>query len=109
MRFPGRRGQASIVNFHLYPLSFREVLGLKHPTISKPDITCLFDEFQNYLIHGGYLTAINDYARDKRILNATLMTYADWVRRDMLKRGKQEHYLKEIIGAILKHRFSQAF
>jgi len=107
MRFPGRRGQASIVNFHLYPLSFREVLGLKHPTISKPDITCLFDEFQNYLIHGGYLTAINDYARDKRILNATLMTYADWVRGDMLKRGKQEHYLKEIIGAILKRSSSQ--
>jgi len=107
MRFPGRRGQASIVNFHLYPLSFRDVVQLKHPNISAPDITCLFAEFQTYLIHGGYLTAINDYARDKRISNATLTTYADWVRGDMQKRGKQEHYLKEIIGAILKRSSSQ--
>jgi len=26
MRFPGRRGSASIINFHLYPLSFRETV-----------------------------------------------------------------------------------
>lgn len=107
MRFPGRRGQASTVNFHLYPLSFREVIELKYASLEAPAITCLFEELRNYLIHGGYLTAINDYACHGNILNATLMTYADWIRGDMQKRGKQGHYLKEIISAILKRSGSQ--
>lgn len=107
MRFPGRRGEASLVNFHLYPLSFYEVVHLKHPELTTPDNKCLFEEFQNYLIHGGYLTAINDYAQHQSISNATLMTYADWIRGDMIKHGKQEHYLKEIIGAILKRYGTQ--
>jgi len=107
IRFPGRRGESSQVNFHCYPLSFQEVVRLKHPNTSTPSITCLFNELQNYLIHGGYLTAINDYAHHQSILDATLMTYADWIRGDMLKQGKQEHYLKEIIGAILKRNGTQ--
>ena len=63
----------------------------------------LFKEFEMYLIHGGFLTAINDMAGKKRILGATLSTYSDWIRGDVLKRGKQEHYLREILTAIVKH------
>ncbi len=105
MRFPGRRGIADQVNFHLYPLSFNETLNLK--SIDKTDFTAVFDAFQAYLIHGGYLTAINDLAAYQRILPATLATYSDWIRGDMLKRGKQEHYLMEVLGAILKRQGSQ--
>jgi uncharacterized protein len=101
MHFPGRRGQASIVNFHLYPLSFREAVILKQQEND------LFQAFQEYLIHGGFLTAINDIALHGRILDATLMTYSDWIRGDMLKRGKQEHYLREILMAIIKRYNSQ--
>jgi predicted AAA+ superfamily ATPase len=107
MRFPGRRGKASVVNFHLYPLSFRETIQLKHGTMLYPPIELLFDEFQNYLMHGGYLTAINDLALEGRILESTLMTYSDWIRGDMVKRGKQEHYLREILQAIVKRYGSQ--
>jgi predicted AAA+ superfamily ATPase len=118
MRFPGRRGKASTVNFHLYPLSFYEVVMLKEKIKKLPDllqepelppqiVQSIFDEFNQYLIHGGYLTAINDMAAHHTILPATLMTYSDWIRGDMLKRGKQEHYLREILTAIIKRYNTQ--
>ena len=121
MRFPGRRGTAVTVDFHLYPLSFMETVKLKKrfsndaldrlmnheikPTTSSIDR--LYEEFELYLIHGGFLTAINDMASHKRIMPATFSTYSDWIRGDVLKRGKQEHYLREILEAIVKRYGSQ--
>lgn len=116
MRFPGRRGKADEVNFHLYPLSFKEwvelerlipsVLGvLDHPTQEVLDD--LTQAFMQYLLHGGYLTAINELAKEKRIFNSTLATYSDWIRGDMIKRGKNEHSLRELLSAVIKHYNSQ--
>jgi len=121
MRFPGRRGTADKVDFHLYPLSFTDTVKLKkivedgQEQLSKtgllglPDstIALLFSAFDEYLRHGDFLTAINDIAANGRILPATLRTYSDWIRGDMLKRGKQEQYLREIIMAVLKRYGSQ--
>jgi predicted AAA+ superfamily ATPase len=120
MTFPGRRGKASQTDFHLYPLSFRECVRLTK-TLSEPllsddlaaysptlaELSLLMEAFQSYLVHGGYLTAINDWAHNKTILPATLQTYSDWIRGDILKKHKQEHYLREIIVAIIKHYGSQ--
>jgi uncharacterized protein len=85
MRLPGRRGRATTVDFHLYPLSFREVVALKRghdmlagvqaPGEETPElIDELFESFEEYLAHGGYLTAINDMANgaagcDRKISN----------------------------------------
>ncbi len=119
MTFPGRRGQAETVDFHLYPLSFKEVVLLKGAikdlsafdssnTDISPDLSdTLFAEFNRYLIHGGFLTAINDYASSGSIQVATLNTYSDWIRGDMIKRGKQEHYLREILATIIKRYNTQ--
>ncbi len=107
MRFPGRRGIADQVDFHLYPLSFYEAVTLKNPKIRNPSIDLLYDEFQNYLTHGGFLTAINDMVRSQKILKSTFSIYADWIRGDILKRGKQEHYLRDVLGAVIKHAGSQ--
>ncbi len=121
MRFPGRRGSADVVDFHLHPLSFSETVHLKkcfsHDELEwlrDPEdefeprlIDRLFENFNNYLMHGGFLSAINDMAKYNRILPATLMTYSDWIRGDVLKRGKQEHYLREILDAIIKRTCSQ--
>ena len=121
MRFPGRRGTASTVDFHLHPLSFLETLRLKkrfaveeleqlvNPKIepTTPSVDKLYEEFDMYLIHGGFLTAINDMARHKRIMPATFSTYSDWIRGDILKRGKQEHYLREVLEAMVKRYGSQ--
>jgi len=74
---------------------------------SETEMNLLFTEFEEYIQHGGYLTAINDLAIHNSISSATLTTYSDWIRGDMLKRGKQEHYLREILSAIIKRYNSQ--
>lgn len=111
MRFPGRRGTADQVDFHLHPLSFREFVFLKNSSISpskeNPPIEELFQHFEMYLIHGGYLSAINDFAKNGVISPATLMTYSDWIRGDMLKRGKNEYMLKSFLSAMIKCYGSQ--
>ena len=121
MTFPGRRGKADIQDFSLFPLSFLELICLKKnfsksdlvqfvqnkADIPNSDLTVLFKEFENFLAHGGYLTAINDIARENKILNSTLNTYSDWIRGDFLKKGKQESFLQQIIKAIFNRYGSQ--
>lgn len=112
MRFPGRRGKADQVDFHLYPLSYREYIILIKAVKIKEQYTekekeTLFSHFEQYLIHGGYLTAINDLAMRGKILEATLVTYSDWIRGDMLKRNKQERFLREILDGVIKRYTSQ--
>ncbi len=118
MRFPGRRGYAEKVDFHLYPLSFYEYLHLTERTLvslvdseetvlSPQEQETFLAKFNAYLQHGGYLTAINDIARFCKIHYATLATYSDWIRGDILKRYKQESYLKEICTGVIKYYASQ--
>jgi predicted AAA+ superfamily ATPase len=121
MRFPGRRGLSDKVDFHLFPLSFMEFVKLNkriaqgeidlllaHDKTSPVELLeRLFDEFGSYLLHGGFLTAINDIAKHGQVLPATFSTYSDWIRGDVLKRNKQEHYLQEVLEAIIKRYGSQ--
>ena len=110
-RLPGRRGRDARVDFHLYPLSFCEYIGLG--TTGRPEdagtdgATVLIAAFERYLMHGGYLSAINDLEAHGRILPATFAVYADWIRGDMLKRGKQERFLAEIVGSVIRRYGSQ--
>ena len=121
MRFPGRRGAADIVDFHLYPLNFSETVQLKTDLASEISarlldsqftppgdvVRKLYRAFDNYLIHGGFLTAINDMAKHHCIHPHTFSTYSDWIRGDVLKRGKHEHYLREVLDAMVKRYGSQ--
>lgn len=113
LRFPGRRGKADQVNFHLHSLSFKDflILSKSYPDdrerITPHGIQKLYLAFNDYLIHGGYLTAINEYAKEKKINIATLDIYSEWIRGDMIKRDKREHYLQEIIQAIIKRYNTQ--
>lgn len=109
--FPGRRGKADQVDFHYHPLTFSQYLTLKkvpvEEKLTQPFLKILYDEFQNYLIHGGFLTAINEYATTQSISLSTLATYSDWIRGDMIKHGKKEYYLRELLSAIVKYYMSQ--
>lgn len=110
MTFPGRRGQAKKINFHLYPLSFREyieLVGEKNLLTTSPDMENLYRHFECYLQHGGFLTAINDMAIHNKILESTLITYAEWICGDMVKHGKSEFYVREIIEALISKYTSQ--
>ncbi|MCK5164419.1 MAG: ATP-binding protein [Desulfobacula sp.] len=121
MRFPGRRGVSDNVDFHLFPLDFYEYVKLNNRithneicdlvedrgNVLKNLINILYEEFESYLVHGGFLTAINDMAIYNRILPSTFATYSDWIRGDMLKRNKQEHNLKDLLSGIIKRIGSQ--
>jgi len=121
MRFPGRRGESATVDFHLYPLSLWEAVRLKArfasdelDALTNADVAPgaatmdrLYREFDDYLIHGGFLTAMNDLAKHNSILAATFSTYSDWIRGDVLKRGKQDRYLREVLQAVVKRYGSQ--
>lgn len=118
MRFPGRRGKAAQVDYHLHPLSFYEVLKLtdaiKHldtivqeEAITEEMVKQFYHPFENYLIHGGYLTAINNFAEHGTINKDTLDTYSDWVRGDIIKHDKKDSYCREFFTAMIKRLNSQ--
>lgn len=119
MRLPGRRGDAAVADFHLYPLSFREYLildgridelegHLEQPSrIPAETVDAIYSAFSRYLLHGGYLTAMNDLAEAGAVRNSTLATYSDWIRGDVLKRGRREPYLREVLAAIVKRYVTQ--
>ena len=101
--FPGRRGASKQVDFHYFPLSFYEFVSLTIPK-TQDDYSAeqLTESFHNYLQHGGYLTAINDFYTNNGISDAVYNTYSDWIRGDVIKHGKSEYYLREALTAIIK-------
>ena len=129
MRFPGRRGTAARQDFHLHPLSFFEYVTLKDdqfiqvfsecrqsfiekmkpffPALDSNSVHKLSGFFTEYLICGGFMPAINDFARNKSILQSTYATYVQWIVGDVLKRGKQESYLREIVSALMRRLAKQ--
>lgn len=110
MTFPGRRGKAKKINFHLYPLSFKEYIQLvddPYELSKQKNIMKLYQCFDQYLQHGGFLTAINDLAEHGKILESTLTTYAEWICGDVVKRGKSEFNLREIVEALISKYGSQ--
>ena len=121
MRFPGRRGMADQWDFQLYPLAFNEVVTLtralsaeEREDLMEPasksigGITeTLFEAFERYLIHGGFLTAINAMAEKDRIPSAIFSVYSDWIRGDVIKRHKQEHYLRQVLQSVVRRLGSQ--
>lgn len=106
MRFPGRRGASAKLDFHLYPLTFREYVDLvvKNETIDAQHLALYFE---NYLKCGGYLRAINDLAQHGEITQASFFTYEQWIRGDFLKHDKKEAYLLAILRAFIKFGVSQ--
>lgn len=106
MRFPGRRGTASQVDFHVYPLSFSEYVALvnNHKELNIEDLS---QHFNQYLKCGGYLRAINDIAEHGEILPATFATYEQWIRGDFLKQSRSEETLLLLLQALLTVGVSQ--
>ena len=106
-RFPGRRGMSDRQDFELLPLSFRQCVALKLPQLTEYSDDVLEEQWEEYLLHGGYLTAINQYVDAQKIPVATLATYSDWIRGDFLKRNKNENTLMEVVTSLLQRLGSQ--
>ena len=106
MRFLGRRGNASQIDFHIYPLMFSDYVDLVHSGKS-PDIKQLAYYFNDYLQCGGYLRAINDLGEHNKILPATVLTYEQWICGDFLRHHKKEETLLMILHTLLVTSVSQ--
>ena len=88
--------------FHLYPLSFRETVILKHPSQPVKSIN-LLNEFNSYLLHGGYLPAIHDVTTTGKISDKTSTLYVNGVINELLLLGKHKNYIHEILIYIIHH------
>ena len=106
MSFPGRRGNADQVDFHLTPLTFVDYVNLVHKK-SIPSTKQLSDYFNDYLQCGGYLRAINDFAKHGKVLPATFLTYEQWICGDFLKHHKREDILLSLLQALITIGVSQ--
>lgn len=136
MRFPGRRGMANQTDFHLLPLSFYDFVNLqnvelaslftkhKHQIVSEKDfdflmesetlpalsptrMETLFSLWGRYLKTGGFLTALNKEEAGGVIPRAVYQTYIQWIVGDILKRGKNEELLREIVSGLIQRMGSQ--
>lgn len=88
-------------DFRLFPLSFRETVLLKHG--DSPSAENISEAFNAYLLHGGYLHAINEIAANGALAEKSLQAYVEWIQQQVIKSGRHEHYLREILHAILRH------
>jgi len=118
-RFPGRRGTGK--DLILYPLNFGDFVelfihNLKRESLEsftsiddfiapnlafKEKITELFN---NYLITGGFPLSIQDFFERRKIRPEIKRTYLDWIRGDIIKSGKNEISMKEVISYLLQSR-----
>jgi predicted AAA+ superfamily ATPase len=127
---PGRTGRYG-KDYLLLPLTFNEYISLVRPdlgkklekinSISTADInsavknTLVFNKelktiFNQYLLTGGFPLSINEFHTGKEIPDYIYEIYSRWVIGDIVKWGKQEKILKQILRtAILKQSTAVSF
>jgi len=114
-RMPGRRGQDADLDKIMFPVSFREYVQFENPDITakiydiesalknynyfKKDI---LKYFNNYLITGGFIQAINSFCSNGRIDQDIYQQYLSWVLGDLAKMGKKESSSRQIFEQIIK-------
>lgn len=125
---PGRTGKYG-EDFLLLPLTFREYVSLIRPEIKLEKLQSFsikeinsvvrnalpFEHelkilFSKYLLTGGFPLAINEFHTGKVIPDYIYEIYSRWVIGDIVKWGKQEKILKQILRtAILKQSTPVSF
>lgn len=132
MRFPGRRGASGETDFHLFPLSFRETVRLYAPELAKmfdevisefrgtfklplslPEVLKggvvekLYAFWDLFLVTGGFPLSINARAVSESIPRSAYQTYAQWIQGDLIKRGKNLDYARELLHGLIERLGSQ--
>jgi len=117
-RFPGRRGMGK--DYYLLPLTFheyaklvkkREIKGVTFSTdnllekikTNKIFSRRLMEDFEEYLTTGGFPISIKEYLAKGRTTEAQRV-YLDWLRTDIIKTGKSEKILKDILAQVIRAR-----
>src|SRR3989344_2885666 len=125
-RLPGRTGKSG-KDFFLLPLNFFEYISFIKPEIAskikkvksisvkeinkKIERVRIFDFelkvlFNQYLITGGFPLVINEFFSNKKIPDYAYEIYAKWIIGDIVKWGKQEKILMQLIKAIISKQSS---
>jgi uncharacterized protein len=109
--FPGvnRRGIHG-KDIHLYPLKFKEFIKLVKPEIlidPQKEYSLLEASFQEYLLLGGYLSAINLYHKNRDRFEAALITYQQWIYSDFNRKNRDKAKLIEILRVLVERYGSQ--
>jgi len=114
-RMPGRRGQDPDLDKILFPVSFREYIDFAAPDITDKiyDISSakknyafykkrLYQYLDNFLLTGGFIQAINNFASNKKIDIDIYQQYLSWVLGDLAKLGKKESFSRQIFDRVIK-------
>lgn len=113
--FPGinRRGKKG-KDFILQPLNFPEFLFLVEPKLLKlsnhlndKTYSKIEQYFQNFLICGGYLNAINELMTYGKIPQAIFDVYEQWILSDFIRKGKDKKKLQDLLYTLTKRITSQ--
>ncbi|MDG6224114.1 MAG: ATP-binding protein [Candidatus Thermoplasmatota archaeon] len=111
-RLPGRRGKHG-KDLFLLPLTFREYVRLtdpkfyarnekKGPAELRYQSSELKVLFERYLNTGGIPLAINEYSDNGEFPPFIYDLYYSWIVGDVIKEGKNEQTLKEVMKGILQ-------
>jgi hypothetical protein len=125
-RLPGRTGKLG-KDFILLPMSFSDLVALIKPDIAKKirkinnlsikeaneraNEAKLFDSelkilFKQYLITGGFPLVINEFFSNGVIPDYVYELYLRWVIGDIVKWGKQEKILIQLLSSVLSKQSS---
>ena len=104
-RLPGRLAKGNFKTRY-YSLNFREVLKLYNlnPTNIKDaisNLTKINNVFYKYLIHGGYIRAINDFEQKEKIEEDLFSIYSAWIDGEISKDNKSSELTTNILDGIV--------
>lgn len=124
-RLPGRRGKIAHPDRILLPLRFRDFVSLLNPRLGRKleneidifdvqekdykmlasflpyrkELALLFEQF---LITGGVLRAVNEFYSSNEIGYEIYEIYQQWLRGDVSRAGKSERTARQIIAELLR-------
>ena len=106
---PGRRGKIEKPDKEFLPMNFKEYTRLFKPQLIEkslselqPFIGDLNKLLDQYLITGGFPRVIDSYMKNMEIEEYLFSDYINWIIGDFRKLGRNDHYLKEILKAVIE-------
>lgn len=106
----GRRGNFAFPDIFYYPLNFRQFVQTVEPKfdINQNNLELSYHLpklqkiFSDYLLTGGFMTAINDYYQTGRIKQSFYETFLSWIENDLHKARRSEKTAYDLIANIFR-------